>query len=487
MQGTQSMASFSRRDFLEQSMLAAAAAATTASLTTEAFADNTITVGPNDRLQVAVLGVRGRGRAHLDAFSKNPHTEVALISDPDEEIGRQRVKDVAEATGKEPRFIQDTRTACEDPSIDIVAIASPNHWHALSAIWALQAGKDVYVEKPVSHNVSEGRRIVQAARKYDRICQTGTQSRSMGDVRKAMEFLHAGELGEIKVSRGLCYKRRKSIGNVEGPQDIPSHINYDLWTGPAPLKPLERKELHYDWHWDFDYGNGDIGNQGIHQMDLARWALGVDQLADEVVSLGGRFGYIDDGNTPNTLLTFMKFGDQQLIFETRGLETDAYRGAAIGNVFHCEGGYLVLGSGAAAFDLNGKLIRKFQGGGDIFGNFVDAVRNRKSEDLYADIEEGHLSSALCHLGNITYQLGGEESFADCQTILEGNFAAQETVERTKFHLHKAGVDLDSEKIVVGRRLTFDPATETFPDDSEANALLAREPREPYVVPSADMV
>jgi len=480
------MATYSRRDFLEQSMLAAAAAATTSSLSTAAFADNTI-VGSNDRLQVAVLGVRGRGKAHLDSFSRNPHTEIAVISDPDEEIGRKRAKEVASATGKEPRFIQDTRTACEDPAIDIVSIASPNHWHALSAIWALQAGKDVFVEKPCSYNVSEGRRIVQAARKYDRICQHGTQNRASANVREAMYYLHRGELGEIKVSRGLCYKRRPSIGKVDGPQEVPSHIDYNVWTGPAPLKPLERKNLHYDWHWDFDYGNGDMGNQGAHQMDIARWALGVGHFPDEVVSLGGRFGYEDNGNTPNTLVTFMKYGDRQLIFETRGLETEKYRGAAVGNIIHCEGGYVVLGAGYAAFDLDGKLIRRFDGGGDIFANFIKAVHSRKVNELNADIEEGHLSSALCHLGNITYQLGGEESFEDCEAILEGNEAALESMDRTKHHLKQAGVDHEAEKIIVGRRLRIDSASESFVDDVQANALLAREPREPFVVPAEDMV
>lgn len=483
------MGNLSRREFLEHSMLAATAAVGTASLGRELLAKEKAPVGANDRLRVAVLGVRGRGQSHLQAFAGRPDTEVAVICDPDEEIGRSRVEGIAKATGKAPRFVQDLRQIYDDKSIDIVSIATPNHWHALAAIWAMQAGKDVYVEKPVSHNISEGRRIVEAARKYGRICQTGTQVRSSTGIQQAMAYLHAGELGKVKISRGLCYKRRKSIGKVSGPQEVPSHIDYNLWTGPAPMKPLMRARLHYDWHWDFDYGNGDLGNQGIHQMDLARWAMGVDRLADEVVSLGGRFGYIDDGNTPNTIVSFFKYGDRQLIFETRGLETEKYRGAAVGDVFHCEGGYLAIGSyvGAAAFDLDGKMIKQFSGGGDHFDNFVKAVRSRSYSDLNADIEEGHLSSALCHLGNISYHLGSEESFADCTGTLNGNYPALETVERMKFYLAKAGIDTDTTKIKVGRRLAFNPESETFVDDSQADALLTRDYREPFVVPSAEAV
>jgi predicted dehydrogenase len=280
------------------------------------------------------------------------------------------------------------------------------------------------VEKPVSHNVSEGRRIVEAARKYNRICQTGTQSRSSEGLRQAIDFLHAGKLGKVKLARGLCYKLRPSIGKVSGPQPIPKTVDYNLWCGPAPMEPLMRKRLHYDWHWFWDYGNGDLGNQGIHEMDKARWGLGVDELARGVISVGGRFGYVDDGQTANTQICVYDYGDQQLIFEVRGLPTrDPFPGKSygkrpgkptnyVGNIWYGTEGILVSGSysGAVALASNGEVIQKFTGGGDHFGNFVSAVRNRKACDLNADILEGHLSSALCHLGNISYRLGTLQAF-----------------------------------------------------------------------------
>src|SRR5205085_369096 len=207
--------------------------------------------------------------------------------------------------------------------------------------------------------------------------------------------LHAGKLGKVRVARGLCYKRRPSIGKVDGPQQPPKTCDYDLWCGPAPVKPLLRKSLHYDWHWLWDTGNGDLGNQGIHQMDVARWGLGKDTMPGSVLGLGGRFGYQDDGQTPNTELIFLDYGDSQLIFEVRGLETKPYRGATVGNVFHGTEGTVVLAgyTSGAAFDADGKLVTTFSGGGDHHRNFLDCMRSRKTEDLNGEVAEGHLSSA----------------------------------------------------------------------------------------------
>src|SRR5947209_11437876 len=284
-----------------------------------------------DRLRVAVIGVRSRGLEHLGKAKGggylDPHnnTVVTTICDCDEAVIGKAMTAVEKAQGKAPKYEKDLRRALNDKCVDVISIAMPNHWHALAAIWALQAGKDVYVEKPVSHNVSEGRRVVEAARKYNKICETGTQIRSSPGIREAMEFLHSGQLGKIHLSRGLCYKRRDSIGKVEGPQKPPATMDYDLWCGPAPNNPPMRNgkfgPVHYDWHWIWDYGNGDLGNQGIHQMDVARWGLNQPGLPKAVVSLGGRFGYIDDGQTPNTLVNLFDYGDSKLIFEVRGLET----------------------------------------------------------------------------------------------------------------------------------------------------------------------
>src|SRR5690606_14783817 len=234
---------------------------------------------PSERLNVAIVGVNGRGGAHISGFSKRKDTPITWIVDCDEAVGQKKVEQVASKQGFAPKFTTDIRKMLEDKEVNCVSIATPNHWHALAAIWAIQAGKDVYVEKPVSHNVSEGRRIVEAARKHTKIVQTGTQCRSSKATRDAIAYIQAGESGAVKLARGLCYKPRNSIG-PKGNYEIPANVDYDLWCGPAPVKPLTRKNLHYDWHWIWDTGNGDLGNQGIHQMDVARWGLGVEGLGD---------------------------------------------------------------------------------------------------------------------------------------------------------------------------------------------------------------
>jgi predicted dehydrogenase len=437
----------------------------------------------HDQLRVAVVGVNGRGKEHVSGFAGRPDCLVATICDADTAVIGNAMSIAEKKQRKAPKFEQDIRKVLDDKTIDIISIATPNHWHALAAIWAMQAGKDVYVEKPVSHNVREGRRIVETARKNNRVCQTGTQIRSSTGVREAMDFLHAGKLGKVHVSRGLCYKGRNSIGKVEGEQPIPKTIDYGLWSGPAPIKPLMRKHLHYDWHWIWEYGNGDLGNQGIHQMDVARWGLGKNELAKSVISVGGRFGYVDDGQTANTQICLFDYGDSELIFEVRGLKTDPYKNARVGNVFHCAEGYMVLGSyeGAIAFDPNGQVIKKFGGGGDHFGNFVQAVRSRKMEDLHADILEGHLSSALCHLGNISYRLGKPEPFSQKSHAFGDDKEAYETLARMEEHLKANSVPLDATSYQVGRKLAFDAKSEKFVHDKEANALLTREYRKGFEI------
>lgn len=487
--GPLTMATWSRRDVLEQSMLSITAALA-AGGSRKTWADDTpASASPSERLRVAVLGVNGQGNGHLRSYANRKDCEVAIICDPDKSVGERRVKDIEKLTGKAPRHVTDPRQVMDDKSIQVVSIATPNHWHALAAIWAMQSGKDVYVEKPVSHNVQEGRSLVEAARRYQRICQTGTQIRSSRGIQDAIAYLRSGELGKVQVARGLCYKQRNSIGKVNGDQPIPANIDYNVWSGPAPVLPLRRRRLHYDWHWIWDYGNGDLGNQGIHQMDLARWALGVDRLADEVIAFGGRLGYVDDGQTPNTEVAFFKYGDQRLIFETRGLPTDKFKGAGVGDVIHCSNGYLVISSytNAAAFDPKGSLVKSFTGGGDHFGNFLKAVRSRRPQDLAAEIREGHLSSALCHLANISYRLGSSETLKATDELFDKDDVAKETVDRTKSHLAKAGVKLEEIQFMVGRRLTLDPKSETFPGQSDANALLTREYRAPFVVPEPTRV
>jgi predicted dehydrogenase len=489
------MSKRSRRQFLEDSMLVAAAAVATNSAGPLLAADEPEqSKSPNEKLGVAVIGVKGRGGSHIGAFAGRKDTEILYVCDVDRTIGPQRAGEIAKRqNGRAPVVVEDIRKLLEDKNVDIVSIATPNHWHSLGAIWAMQAGKDVYVEKPVSHNVSEGRRCVEAARKYGRICQTGTQSRSNPGMIEAMEYVQSGKIGQLKVARGLCYKRRGSIG-PKGEYPIPDSINYDLWCGPAKMLPLTRKSLHYDWHWMWEYGNGDLGNQGIHQMDLARWGMGVQKLCNGVISYGGRFGYEDAGETANTQVVVHDYGDKSLVFEVRGLETKPFKGAGVGVIFEGTDGYVVMTTyhSGAAFDKDGNKVKEFKGEGDHFANFLTAVRSRKIADLNADIEEGHLSSALCHLGNISYRLGAQVTAGEAEQRLASiktTDNAKETWERTVQHLKDNKVDLNTIKIGFGDMLKFDPDKETFPDSGteKANAMLTRDYRAPFVVPAAGQV
>jgi predicted dehydrogenase len=484
------MSHLSRRRFLEDSMFAATAALAGMSSSKLFAADEPRqSTSPNEKLSVAVIGVNGRGRSHIAAFTGRKDTEITYICDADKSVGMERVSDVAKKQGRTPKFVQDMREIFDDKSVDIVSTATPNFWHALCSIWAIQAGKDVYVEKPVSHNVSEGRRIVEAARKYNKICQTGTQCRSMPGSIEAIEYVKSGKIGDVKLARGLCYKRRKEIG-AKGEYPVPANVDYKLWSGPVGEKTITRPKFHYDWHWQFEYGNGDLGNQGIHQMDVARWGLGVDQLCNGVYSYGGRFGYTDAGDTANTQICMFDYGDKSLVFEVRGLATDMYMGAGVGNIFHGTDGYVVLTSykDAAAFDPNGKMIRKFGGSGSDamhFGNFVDAVRSRKHEELHADILDGHLSSALCHLANISYRLGTQMPIAEAKSRLQDKESSA-TYERFVQHLADNKVP-DSTPMLFGKKLAFDPVKEQFVGDADADRMLTREYAAPFVVPAAGAV
>ncbi len=488
-----------RRQFLEDSMMAAAAAAMAGAPTRLFAQDEQQSKSPNERLNVAVVGVNGRGGSHYGFFAARKDTAVTYVVDVDSKVGNNRAIEIGKRQGGlVPKFVEDIRTMLDDKSVDIVTIATPNHWHSLMAIWAMQAGKDVYVEKPVSHNVSEGRRAVEAARKYKKICQAGTQSRSNPGMIELIKAIHDGKIGDVKVARGLCYKSRPSIG-PRAPAEVPANINYDLWCGPAPLVQPTRNNpkfgpVHYDWHWIWNYGNGDLGNQGIHQMDLARWGLGEQKLCNAVLSYGGRLGYEDAGETPNTQVVVHDYGDSSLVFEVRGLKTDKYRGAGVGVIYEGTEGYAVSPSynGGTLFDKDGKEVASFNDGEDKhhFANFLKAVRSRAITDLNGDIEEGHLSSALCHLGNISYRLGapmsGDELDKSLAT-LHTTDNAKDTLARTLAHLADNGVDMAATKLTVGPVLPFDPQTETFPGNDAANAMLTREYRKPYVVPPAGQV
>lgn len=492
-----------RRNFLKTSLLGGAGLALASSFagcsTGMTAASYGRVVGANDTIRVGVVGLNSRAgdliRDTLGAAKAGEKVRIAALCDVDSTVLARRVGE-AEKRGEQVQAFGDLRKMHASGQLDAVIIATPNHWHSLAGIWAAQAGLDVYVEKPVSHNVWEGRQLVNAARKYGRIIQTGTQCRSSQGIKEAVEWVRAGNLGKIQIARGLCYKPRPSIGKTSGPQAVPASIDYDLWSGPAPLIPPHRNQakngpVHYDWHWVWAYGNGDLGNQGIHQMDIARWFLGENALAPRVFSFGGRLGYEDDGETPNTQVVFQDYPGAPLIFEVRGLPTkagdtkmDQYRGGGVAVVIECEGGHVLVPNytSARAVDRNGQEIKKWSGATNHMANFYAAMRSRKSTDLHADILEGHLSSALCHTGNISYRLGATQSTEAIREAIKSEHGAEETFQRVLAHLSANEVDLRKTPLTLGPVLKMDPKRETFPGNAAANALLTREYRAPFVVP-----
>ena len=476
------MRQISRRDFAQAS--AALATAMAASSGSEAGSPQETSKPAGEKLRVAVTGVNGRGLDHVKGFLEQPGVEVVAVCDADEAVIGNAMKAIEKKQGKAPAYVKDFRKLVEMKDLDIVSIATPNHWHSLMAIWAMRHGKDVYVEKPVSHNVFEGRRAVEVARETNRICQTGTQVRSQPGIRQAIADIQGGKIGPVDLAIGLCYKPRGSIGLTMGETPIPQSIDYNLWCGPSPMVPLRRKRLHYDWHWVWDTGNGDLGNQGIHQMDVARWGLGEQKLSNAVFSIGGRVGYKDDGQSANTQVSVFDYGAKTLIFEVRGLPTPDYRGAKVGNVFVGPEGSLVIAgyNNATLFDPQGGKIKEYKGGGDHYANFLKAVRSRKKEMLHADILEGHLSSALCHLGNISYRLGKDENLeAGKLGGIDSSRGMKDCLERLQTHLEANKINQSEWPFQIGRRLKFNPQTEKFVGDSEADTHLTREYRKGFEV------
>ena len=409
---------------------------------------------PSDRVNVAVVGVRGRGRDHIREYGTRADSRVAAICDIDDGVAASAAELAAKTQGSAaPKIYKDIRALLENKDVDAISIATCNHWHALAAIWACQAGKDVYVEKPACHNIWEGRRMVEAARKYGRVVQCGMQARSIAHYREAIGLLHAGAIGKLYMAKSLCYKRRRSIGRMpNGP--VPPGVDYNLWLGPAPERAFNPNRFHYNWHWFWDTGNGDIGNQGVHEIDLARWGLGKTQLPAKVHSTGGKFVYDDDQETPNTQIATFEYGDAWIVSEVRGILTgseasigDDGNGNYIGNIFFGDGGYLSLDSGGFQLYLGEKrelaLQRKHVepvewDNQPHIGNFLDAVRSRKADALNCEILEGTRSAALVHLANASYR--------------------------------------------TGRALAVDHETEGVAGDVEANRYLRRDYRPPFVVP-----
>ena len=475
-----------RRSFLKKSLAAAA------TITLAGTKSTGRVLGANETIRIGVAGIHGQGRSHVNRFVGMKGVQLTYLIDPDTRTFASQLKQVEEKGGNRPQTVQDVRKALEDKNLDAISIATPNHWHSLITIWACQAGKDVYVEKPCSHNVHEGRIAVETARKYNRIVQHGTQSRS-GDFARIVELVKSGKYGKLLVSRGLCYKdggigtatTRGDIGFKE-PKPAPAELDFNLWLGPAPEQPFHENIVHYRWHWFWDFGNGDMGNQGVHEMDKARWAIAGATLPKSVISFGGRIGHKDQGQTPSSQVSLFDFGETQLIFEVRGLPSKEFHGVKIGNILHFEGGMI---AGKKFIAKNGKeeplpkIDTERDGGGNHFANFITAVRSRKVSDLNADILEGHYSAALCHLGNISYRLGEQVPFNSQTKSFGDNKEAYEALARMEEYLTKEnGLKLNGATYRVGRKLTLDAKSETFVGEPEANKLLTRNYRKPFEVP-----
>lgn len=406
--------------------------------------------GANDRIRVAVLGVHGRGKSHIKevmGLSKKANVEVVALCDPDMVILQERASDFEKSYDKKVAIEQDFRKLYEDSTIDAITLATPNHWHALQTIWACQAGKDVYVEKPATHNIYEGKKMIEAAYKYNRIVQHGVQLRSSLAIREAMEHLKNGLIGRVYMSRGLVYRWRPDIGN-KGISQTPKGLDYDLWCGPAPMRPFSENLVHYNWHWHWNYGNGDVGNQGIHETDLCMWGLDVDSLPERVTSMGGKFLWDDCKEVPEILTSIYHYPKQKKIiqFEVRNWCTNQEDGVGVGNIFYGDKGYMVV-KGYGTYETflgkdrekgparseKGELTLHFQ-------NWFEAIRARDMSMQHGPVQTGHLASSLAHLGNISYRLG--------------------------------------------LQLEFDPIAERFigHGENEANAMLSRDYRAPYLLP-----
>jgi predicted dehydrogenase len=412
----------------------------------------------SDKVRVACIGIGGRGKDHIGGYSKLENVEIAAICDIDDSHIAKGLSQI-EGLGKpKPQTYKDVRKLLENKDIDAISISTPNHWHTLMAVWGCQAGKDVYVEKPCSHNMFEAKQVIAAARKYNRMVQQGSQIRSSKAVQEAVQHMRDGLIGDVYMARGLCLKWRDTIGR-KPVSEVPAGVDYDLWTGPAPKRQFTENRFHYNWHWFWDTGNGDLGNQGIHEVDVARWGLGV-RYPVKVSAIGGHFMFDDDQETPNTLNCAFEFNEngkrKMMEFEVRhwmsnGEASIRERGNnAIGNTFYGSKGYLAVDSYASYKSWLGEKVAGRSGGwtekpgpegrtgGDHYLNFIEAVRSRERSHLNAEIEEGAISTTLVHLANISYRLG--------------------------------------------RTLHFDEATYSVKGDAEANKMFTREYRKPFVVP-----
>ena len=461
--------------------------------------------GPNSDVRLGLIGlggidvpgsVGGRGRQLLQQIRKVPGAKVVAVCDVDEAILHNGVELLREQGDRVTAHV-DLRRVLDDQNVDAVVIATPNHWHALATIWACQANKDVYVEKPFSHNIWEGRQMVAAARTHNRIVQVGSQSRSSTSLATAFEYIHSGALGPIRCVHAIIYRPRGGIGRVNSPTPIPRSVDYNLWCGPVPPAPLMREQLHYEWHWFWSTGDGEIGNNGAHTIDIARWALGQDQLPPRALSIGGRFGVDDAAETPNTQIAILDYQPAPMICEVRNLrvrgkDIGKFRDTGRGVIVDCEGGYYVGDrGGGSVFNKQGKKIKEISPASTRddtqtlhMANFVNAVRSRKASDLNAEAEVGHVSAACCHMANLSHRLGTIYSPPTIREMSSAHPELSDAFQRCDQYLQANGVNLNSSQVVAGPWVTWDSEQQRFVEEfaDAANQLSQPAYRKPFEVP-----
>jgi predicted dehydrogenase len=463
--------------------------------------------GPNNAVNIAVIGlgattavggVGGRGHQLIGRLREIPGVEIVALCDADQAHLDREVEAARDHGGKVAAY-RDPRAVLDDKGVDAVVIALPNHWHALATVWACQAGKDVYVEKPFSYDLWEGQQMVAAARKYGRMVQVGTQNRSSGFLRRVLDLVRGGNLGAVRFAHALVYRARDGIGSVDAPTPPPRTVDYDVWCGPAAKRPLLRKQLHYEWHWFWETGNGEMGNNGIHVIDVCRWFLEQDRMPPRAMSVGGRFGFHDCGETANTHIALFDFQRAPLICEVRNVSAvkgaarmGTFRGQNKGIVIDCEGGYFAGdASGGAIFDRQGKKVQDL-GGGDSpralelahLSAFLAGVRTRRISDLAAEALEGHRSTACCHMANVSQRLGKQLSPEAIRAAITDDTEMADAFERCRAYLGENGVDLDATPATLGPWVSLDAQRGRFVGDfaDVANELSRREYRRPFVVP-----
>lgn len=473
--------SINRRTFITKSMAVVGLASTFAISGGRASGQ---ILGANDRVRIGVVGIRGQGGGHIQRFANLPNVEIAYLIDVDAATFVGRDVAIEKDFGYKPICVHDIRKALDDKNLHAVSVATCNHTHSLNTIWAAQAGKDVYVEKPCSHNVFEGRKCVEAADKYKVIIKHGTQQRSSTSRSLMLAALNSGKYGKLKVAKGICSKPRWTIG-FKPEETPPETLNWDVWLGPAQLQPFHRNLVHYNWHWFWDFGNADLGNQGVHEMDLCRW-MSQKTLPKSVVTFGARYvnepnsGFKDQGQTPNQSLSLFDYGDSVVLFETRGLVKDdtsnielyTDQGILRGTNFTPYGS-------TESVKIEAEHARLSD---NPYANFIECVRSRDRSKLEADIVEGHYSAALCHLGNISYRVGETASVDSIKKAFGDDPIVQKAVSTVVDNVAEALPELKNPQWTLGPTLAFDPVKEKFIGNAAADKLLTRDYRAPYIVP-----